>query len=51
MKPKWFFPFALLLLVSLLGIIYPIAKPEIIGGPINSGDVAWMLTAPAWFCS
>src|SRR5262245_16289425 len=47
MKPKWFFPFALLILVSVLGVVYPTAKPEITGGPINSGDVAWMLTATA----
>jgi Amt family ammonium transporter len=45
MKPKWSFPFALLILVSVLGVVYPTAKAEITGGPINSGDVAWMLTA------
>jgi Amt family ammonium transporter len=45
MKPKWFFPFALLILVSVLGVVYPTVKSEITGGPINSGDVAWMLTA------
>src|SRR5512145_974060 len=47
MKPKWSFPFALLILVSVLGVVYPTAKAEITGGPINSGDVAWMLTATA----
>ncbi|NUO79315.1 ammonium transporter [candidate division KSB1 bacterium] len=45
MKPKWFFPFALLLFISLLGVLYPAAKQEITGGPINNGDTAWMLTA------
>jgi Amt family ammonium transporter len=45
MKPKWSFPFALLILVSVLGVVYPTVKSEITGGPINSGDVAWMLTA------
>jgi len=34
-----------LILVSALGVIFPTAKPDITGGPINSGDVAWMLTA------
>ncbi|MGH7495524.1 MAG: ammonium transporter [bacterium] len=47
MKPKWSFPFAILILVSVLGVVYPTAKSEITGGPINSGDVAWMLTATA----
>jgi Amt family ammonium transporter len=45
MSRKWFFPFALLLLISVLGVIYPTAISEVTGGPINSGDVAWMLTA------
>ncbi|MGH7496649.1 MAG: ammonium transporter [bacterium] len=45
MNRKWFFPFALLILVSMLGVIYPTAPSDVTGGPINSGDVAWMLTA------
>jgi Amt family ammonium transporter len=45
MKVKWFFPFALLIFISLLGVIVPAAKSTVTAGPINSGDVAWMLTA------
>lgn len=45
MRPRWFWPFALLIIVSVLGVVYPTAKPIITGGPIVAGDVAWMLTA------
>ena len=38
-------PFLLLAGVSLLGAIVPAAAPTIVGGPVNSGDVSWMLTA------
>src|SRR5689334_1567773 len=38
-------PFLLLLGVSLLGATFRGAPQTVTGGPINSGDVAWMLTA------
>ena len=38
-------PYALLTLVSLAALFVPIADPVKTGGPINPGDVAWMLTA------
>jgi ammonium transporter, Amt family len=45
MKPAWSIPFILLVAVSLVGIFFTPAKPEVTGGPIVAGDVAWMLTA------
>jgi Amt family ammonium transporter len=38
-------PFLLVAAVSLLGALYKPAPQTVTGGPINSGDVAWMLTA------
>src|SRR5213080_2166203 len=38
-------PFLLIAVVSLLGAFYRTAPQAIVGGPINAGDVAWMLTA------
>ncbi len=38
-------PFLLIAAVSLLGALYRTQPQTVIGGPINSGDVAWMLTA------
>jgi Amt family ammonium transporter len=38
-------PFLLVAGVSILGAIFRGAPQAVIGGPINSGDVAWMLTA------
>ena len=41
-------PFVLLVLMALSALLLKPARPEIpVGGPINSGDVAWMLTASA----
>lgn len=45
MRRRWFFPFLLLIAISLLGVIMPLRKPTVSGGPIVAGDVAWMLTA------
>lgn len=45
MKKRWFLPFSLLLLVSFIGVIFPVSAPSVTGGPIVPGDVAWMLTA------
>src|SRR5262249_26484136 len=38
-------PFLLLVGVSLLGATFRGAPQTVTGGPINAGDVAWMLTA------
>jgi len=39
------FPFLLIAAVSLAGAFYRTQPQAVVGGPINSGDVAWMLTA------
>src|SRR5690242_19340855 len=38
-------PFLLMAAVSVLGVIIRPSPQQIAGGPLNSGDVAWMLTA------
>jgi len=38
-------PFLLIAGVSILGVVFRGAPQVVTGGPINSGDVAWMLTA------
>jgi Amt family ammonium transporter len=38
-------PFLLIAAVSIAGAFVRQAPPAVTGGPINSGDVAWMLTA------
>src|SRR5262245_39745996 len=38
-------PFLLVALVSVLGVLFKAAPQASSGGPINTGDVAWMLTA------
>lgn len=40
-----FLPIALLAVASLAAVVVPSSPPAVTGGPINSGDVAWMLTA------
>ena len=39
------FPLAVLLLVSALAVLVPPADPVVTGGPVVSGDLAWMMTA------
>jgi len=39
------FPFLLIAAVSMAGAFYRVAPQAVTGGPINPGDVAWMLTA------
>jgi Amt family ammonium transporter len=41
------FPFLLLAAVSVVALMFRPAPPVVTGGPMNSGDVAWMLTASA----
>jgi Amt family ammonium transporter len=41
----WTFPLALMLAAGLLSAMNPPLAPVVKGGPINTGDVAWMLTA------
>ena len=38
-------PFLLVAVLSLAGAMFRAAPQTVAGGPINSGDVAWMLTA------
>lgn len=45
MRPNWFIPFIILVVVSLVGVFSPASAPDTTGGPIVAGDVAWMLTA------
>ena len=44
-KTEWIVSLTALLVVALAGLLVPSAPAEIAGGPINSGDTAWMLTA------
>src|SRR5438552_12431946 len=39
------FPFLLVAAVSVAGAFFRSAPQAVTGGPINAGDVAWMLTA------
>ena len=44
---RWLFPFALLLALALIGVLFPHKIPKPVSGTLPSvaGDVAWMLTA------
>jgi Amt family ammonium transporter len=39
------FPLALLLFIAALAVLVPPAEPIVTGGPIVTGDLAWMMTA------
>ncbi|MBL8152002.1 MAG: ammonium transporter, partial [Blastocatellia bacterium] len=41
----WSIPFLILVFLSLLGVLMPVKESVVKGGPIVTGDVAWMLTA------
>ena len=45
MRSTWAVPFVLLLLVSFAGAVMTPTTPSVAGGAIDTGDVAWMLTA------
>jgi ammonium transporter, Amt family len=45
MRRHAWIPLALLFLISAAAVLTPQSAPAKTGGPINSGDVAWMLTA------
>lgn len=45
-KPSYL-PFAILLLVSIMGVLMPSVPTQIVTEGINSGDTAWMLVASA----
>jgi ammonium transporter, Amt family len=47
MMKKWTLPFGILALVALLGLVPTATTAPDAEHPINSGDVAWMLTASA----
>jgi ammonium transporter, Amt family len=40
-------PLSLLVLVAIAGVVVPNVAQTSVGGPVNGGDVAWMLTASA----
>ncbi|MCL4547250.1 MAG: ammonium transporter [Bacteroidetes bacterium] len=40
-----FVPFAVLFIIAIAGAVLNYNSSHIVGGPINSGDTAWMLTA------
>ncbi len=42
---SWSIPFGLLCILSIVAAFLPATPPITPGGPINSGDTAWMLTA------
>ncbi len=46
-KIEWILSMGLLALACAAGLFTPSQAPTVAGGPINSGDVAWMLTATA----
>ena len=45
MKWEWLISLGLLAAVAVAGVLVPSSTPAASGGPIVSGDVAWMLTA------
>src|SRR6185295_19502236 len=46
-RGQWVIVSVLLVLASIVGIWMPFRQPSNVGGPINPGDTAWMLTATA----
>ena len=47
MHPRRIVPLAILAAIAALALALPPADPAVTGGPIDSGDTAWMLTATA----
>src|SRR5260370_216718 len=47
LRPLSAVPFLVAAAVSVAAVVFRPAAPTVTGGPINSGDVAWMLTAAA----
>ena len=47
MKKTWLIPLSIIAAMALAGIFYPTQPTVSAGGPIDTGDVAWMLTATA----
>ncbi|MBI4372003.1 MAG: ammonium transporter [Elusimicrobia bacterium] len=45
MKTEWIVSLSLVILAGLLGLCVSAAPPIVVGGPISTGDTAWMLTA------
>ena len=43
-------PLLLIALVAIGGAFARPGAPRVAGGPINTGDIAWMLTAAGWCC-
>jgi hypothetical protein len=40
-----FIPFLILALIAMLGAFLNYSFSHVVGGPINTGDTAWMMTA------
>ena len=47
MRPFWGIAFLLLILIACAGAFMPSPEASYGGGPVNTADVAWMLTATA----
>lgn len=47
LNTRYVLPLIALCLFGILGFVVPEGAPVAVGGPINPGDVAWMLTAAA----
>src|SRR5262245_64835640 len=45
MNPRWIVPFGLLVLLAALSLFLGESPQAKTGGPIQAGDVAWLLTA------
>lgn len=47
MNVKWILPFLILCAIAIFGAIAPYSAPDpaTVGGPLNTGDTAWMLAA------
>src|ERR1041385_6177515 len=46
-RGQWVIVSVLLVLASIVGVWMPFRQPANVGGPINPGDTAWMMTATA----
>lgn len=46
-RGQWVVVAVLLALAGIVGVLMPVRQPSSVGGPIDGGDTAWMLTATA----
>jgi Amt family ammonium transporter len=45
MNKRWLVPFGILIGIALMSLVVRESPAAVTGGPINPGDVAWLLTA------